>query len=174
MQTFPKGGKCRTAGVTIIESVIASALVVIVLGGLFVLQSEGMRRLKAQKETAVASLCLQHRLEQIRSANWTNITSAAAVRGLLNAPVPGADVLPAHEERIKISIYPPPNPEPTPISVVRNATGTVLIESAPAGTALVKSLALRVDVRESWTSGQGGRRRVRETSTVVALGGIVK
>lgn len=162
------------AGMTIIENMIAGGIVVFFLSGLFALSSHSVRRLHAQKETASVNLCLQQRVEQVRAATWTQIVTAEGIRKMLTAAVPGSEKLPHLDETITVSVYPPPDPLPTPIAVLREEDGTVRTLSEPADGSLTNASLVRVDFSESWKSGQSMRPRLRETSTVIALGGIVK
>jgi hypothetical protein len=163
------------AGTSILEAVVAAALVAGFMGGLFVMSSTAIRVLQAHRETASANECLQERFEQIRSANWTQITSAQAIRDrILNTPASASGRLPNLQERITVNVYPAPSPAPTPIQVMRHPDGTVTIDSQPATNSLSTSPTVRLDVQDSWQSAQGQRTRVRESSAVIALGGITK
>jgi hypothetical protein len=129
---------------------------------------------ESQRQTAAATLSISSRFEQIRASNWSVITSATAVQNsILNQASPAAGSLPVLEEQITISDYPPATPPSTPICVRRHADGSTEIVSNAVGGTLLDRLVVRVDVQARW-SGGGGRARIRESSTLVALGGIGK
>ena len=165
----------KTAGATILEVVLAGAIVALFLGSLFVLNSTGIGIVKAHRETAAANLCLQERLEQSRAANWSEITEADWIKAqILQAPAPGSSLLRNLEEQITVSVYPPPSPAVAATSVRRRPDGQVEILSRMSATTLAAIQTVRVDFRDTWTSARNGRTRVRETSTVLAIGGIGK
>lgn len=136
---------------------------------------------RAHKEILVANQCLQQRTEQYSAATWTQITDPTAACNLLGqvpvnglAPASSASLLPDQTETITISAYPPVTPAVTPLVVSRDSSGTTTIVSQPpAGFYLRNALSVRIDFRETWTSNQGRRPRMRECSTVVALGGLL-
>lgn len=163
-----------TRGVSLIEIMIAVSVVALSLGALFATFSASAGLAASQRQTAAATACISGRFEQIRAGSWAQITSPEAVQQfILDTPAASAEYLPQLAEQITISEYPPSNPPATPIVVRRGSNGTVEIVSRPSGGTLLSKLVVRVDVRSTWV-GTGGRTRVRESSTVVALGGIGK
>lgn len=168
---FPPAGQ---AGVTLVETMVGSALAAFGLIGLYVASSQCLSTTRAHREILTAEHCLEQRTEQYRAATWTQLTTASGVQGLLNvAPVNDA-ALGGHAERITVSAYPAAVPAPSPIVVTRDAGGnTAVVSQPPAGFYLQNASAVRIDFRETWTSLQGGRSRSRETSTVVASGGLL-
>ena len=77
---------------TILEAAFASAILTVVLSGLFVLQSDMMRMLSASTEATNASAHLQTRVEQVRLANWSQLTDPQWVQTNLLSSVTDADV----------------------------------------------------------------------------------
>jgi hypothetical protein len=155
---------------------VAACIATLVLGALAnaVASIHGMVR--AQRETIAANQLLVERLEQMRSEGWTEITSSSYLRDhVLAVASSHARFLARCHETITVSTYPPVTPAPTPVKVERRADGTVTtLSDAPGGFSLRQSLAVRIDLHVDWASGQGGRSRVRETSSVVALGGLLR
>jgi hypothetical protein len=173
--TLSRAWERQTAGATIIEVVLAGAIVALFLGSLFVLNSTGIGIVKAHRETAAANLCLQDRLEQARAANWSEITDPTWIKNqIFQAAPPASSLLRNLEEQITISAYPPPVPAVAVTAVRRRPDGQVDILSQMPAATLGPLQTVRLDFRNTWVSAQNSRTRIRETSTVLALGGIGK
>jgi hypothetical protein len=157
---------------------VLAAIVVIGLGlaALFTANSRAMGMLRASKQAAVASKCLQQRIEQIRNYNWTQVTDAQAMQDLYAVPpLPSAE-LPGFSEQVTISQYTPPippaaapSPAPPYLQITRDNNGTVTLVSD--NVSLVDNPSVRVDVQITWPNPNGGTR-MRETSVIVSNGGI--
>lgn len=157
---------------------MAAVLVIgLALTGLFAANSRAMGMLKAAKQAAVASKCLQQRIEQLRNYNWTQVTDSTALQDLYSTPpLPSAE-LPGFTEQLQVSAFTPsttsntqsPGPATPFLLITRDTSGTVTPVSDNVD--LVTGLAVRVDVQISWP-GPGGRNRTRQTSVVIANGGL--
>ena len=146
------------------------------LATLFAANSRAMSMLRSAKQAAVASKCLQQRIEQIRNYNWTQVTDAQSMQDLYTTPPLPSIELPGFSEQVTISAYTPPVPPataPTPappyLQVTRSNAGAVALASD--NTALVDGATVRVDVQITWPNANGGTR-MRETSVIVSNGGI--
>ena len=168
-------------GFTILEAAFASAIVTVVLGGLFVLQSNLMRMLASSTETTNASAHLQTRVEQVRLANWSQLTDPGWVQSTLLKSPTDADVnLPGLTETCTVSPYQSPCsgapavPPPPPFTVTRKADGTLAV--APAGYAYTALLSnqemLQVDLSITWPGP--GHTRTRTQTTLISPWGISK
>ena len=155
-ETFPKPRSCALhrrvrGGFTILEAAFASAIVTVVLGGLFVLQSNLMRMLASSTETPNASAHLQTRV------NLPGLKETYTVSPY-QSPCSGAP-----------AATPPP-----PFTVTRQADGTLAV--TPTGYAYTALLGnqemLQVDLSITWPSL--GRPRTRTQSTLVSPWGISK
>lgn len=163
------------AGLSIAEALISAALASTVIAALCMANAACLGLVKAHKETLAVTQRLNERIEQFRSANWSQITDAKQVQTLVAQTSTESSFLTDHVEQVTISTYPPVVPDVAPIKVSRSANGqTSIVSQPPSGFSLRNALAVRIDVRESWTSRQGKRPRLRESSTVVALGGLLK
>jgi hypothetical protein len=116
----------------------------------------------------VASKVLQQRLEQVRTANWVDVTDSAALQTLFAAAADGAAELPGESEIFTVTAW--PSGAGPSIQITRAAGGTMTVVTDNPD--LVDTPAVRVDVRTTWTGNPKKRTRVRETSTVVANGGL--
>ena len=121
-------------GFTVLEAAVAAAIVTVVLTGLFMLQSNMMRMLSASTETTNASAHLQTRAEQVRLANWPQLTDPNWVQAnLLKSPTDADVNLPGVSETYTVTPYQSPGsgapavaPTP-PFTVTRNADGTLTV-----------------------------------------------
>lgn len=62
-------------GYTLIEVVVAAGVMTAFLSGVFAVTAHALTLLHSTKEAAAATQVLQQRMEQVRSAAWTEITS---------------------------------------------------------------------------------------------------
>ena len=164
-----------SAGSTVAETVVATAIASIGITGLCVASAHCVGIARAHRELLIADHCLQERTEQFRAANWAQLTDANAVQRLMNTdPASNTDALAGQQESVSVSAYPPVTPAVAPITATKVPAGTAGIVSQPVtGFYLRNVTAVRVDFRETWTSAQGKRVRTRETSTVIAAGGLL-
>jgi hypothetical protein len=144
--------------------------------GVFAANSRALSLVKSAKQAAVASKCLQQRIEQVRNYNWTQVTDATAMQDLYSLPPLPSVELPGFSEQVSISAFTPgasgtPSPAPTgtPLLITRSSAGVVtLVTDNPT---LVSERLIRVNVQISWP-GPGGNTRLRETSVIVGNGGV--
>lgn len=168
-------------GFTVMEAAIAGAIVAVLMSGLFALQSNMMRMLSASTQTTNASAHLQTRVEQVRLANWPQLTDPNWVQsGLLNSPTDADVNLPGLSETYTVTSYQSPcsgapaATPPPPFTVTRQANGTLTV--SPAGYSYSALLAnqemLQVDL--SITFPSLGRTRTRAQCLLVSPWGISK
>ena len=163
-----KRSSCR--GFTLIDCIGATLIVAVALAGIFYTNGRALTMLRALKMTAISSKSLQQRLEQARTANWTEVTDAAFLQDLYSTPTDSAGELNGETDRITVSQWPVAATPLPNLQVTRNADGTVTINSD--SPAIVDGTAVRVDVRISWPGGVGGATRMRESSMIIANGGV--
>lgn len=145
-------------------------VIVIALAGIFYTNGRALTMLRALKQTAISSKSLQQRLEQARTANWTEITDAPFLQDLYSTPTDSAGEIIGETDRITVSQWPVASTPLPNLQVTRNADGTVTLNSDSPN--LVDGTAVRVDVRISWPGGVGGITRVRESTMIIANGGV--
>ncbi len=156
-----------------LEVMGAIMVVALFLSGTFVANSRALGMLRASKETITASKLLQERMEQLRMLNWAEITDASSIQDLFATQTNSASLFTGESESVTISKWPLTSgtTSSTSIKVNRAANGTVTLVSDNAdlvdGTPTV-----RVDVSVTWPGTPGNRTRIRETSTIVANGGL--
>lgn len=163
-------------GFTLIDVMGSLLIIGLALVAIITANTRSMTMLKSSRQAATASKCLQQRIEQIRTYNWTEVTDSQAMTDLYSAPPLPSVELPGFWEQVQISSYTPPIPPaapPTPTApfllITRGADGTVtVVQDNPD---LVSGPEVRIDVQINWP-GPGGTTRTRETSVIVANGGV--
>ncbi len=163
-----------------LEAGVAGAVVTIFLASLFVLNSDMMHLLRAATETANASQDLQQRVEQVRLANWNQITDPNWVQTtLFNTKTDASINLPGLTETLTVTAYTSPSSTsvasvPPPFTVTRNADGTCSV--SPAGYSATAMLGqqemVRIDLGVNWPSLS--RTRTRSLTSMVSRWGISK
>ncbi len=165
------------------EAAVAGAIIILFLTSLFALNSTVMRLLGAAAETSSASQDLQQRVEQVRLANWSQITNPTWVQAnLLGTPTDASVNLPGLQETLTVTPYVSPSSAPAAaatappaaFTVTRAATGAVTV--TPAGYASSAAMAnqemVQIDLRITWPGWN--RQRNRALTTLVSRWGISK
>ncbi len=151
------------------ETIIALAIGALAISGAMAVNSHQLRLVKATREASAASHSMQERLEQVRTATWSQITDPTYVSETLFSSLPRSIApLDRYREMITISAWP-------------EGSGPVLcVEKAPkqsarivsAGVGIAGQHLLKVDFQIRWGGGEGKRERRRELSTIISNGGI--
>ena len=174
------GRRGSRGGFTVVEAAVAGAIIILFLSSLFALNSTVMRLLGAARDTASASQDLQQRVEQVRLANWSQITDASWVQAnLLGTPTDASTNLPGLQETLTVTPYVTPSSVaptvvPPPFTVTRTPTGTVTV--TPSGYAFSATMAnqemVQIDLTITWPGWS--RQRNRALTTLVSRWGISK
>ena len=167
----------RARGFTMVDVMGAMMVVGLAFAGIFAANTRAMSMVKSAKQVAVASKCLQQRIEQIRNYNWTQITDLQAMQDLYAVPPLPAVELPGFTEQVTVCDYVPPMPGVNPpapaapwIKITRDVNG-VVTPVADATDLVDNSRLVRVDVQIQWP-GPNGTTRTRQTAVIIANGGI--
>ena len=188
----------RSKGFTLAE--VALAMGVVALFGLatFATNQRLLLALKSQKETTAASLAMQWRMEMFRGIAFSDIadkdyvkTNILTVRKPLDGsgqpilieippgsgqyfPIDPFAALGSITEQLTIGVYPADGSTNTVLSWDKLhpsgqeiSVNTNLLSEVTSGAVKM----MKVDVLETWTSGNG-RQRQRQLSTIVTIGNI--
>ena len=158
-------------GITLVESLVAASMLALFLAAVFSVNGRNLQLLKSGKESLSATAVLEERVEQLRTGNWDDVTSAAYLSTILGTASGSAANLRSLSEQIVISTYPPPSPATATNQVTRSSSGTVATVSS--NSALRVQNSVRADIRVTWIGPPNGRTRVREISTIIANGGLI-
>lgn len=163
----------RSQGFSLLEANLAVALTLIGLAGCFAANANLLGMLKAANQGASASQSIQERVEQMRTANWLQITDSNYLKtNFLSSPTASARSLPGCIETLTVTGYPPPVAGEGPSTRLTSSDGQVAVLSIDTG---LKSNALvKADWVVTWTVGGNQSLRTRSGTVLVAKGGIVK
>ena len=159
----------RTRGFTIVETLITTVIAAAGIGAAMALNGAHLRLVHSSRASNAATLALQERVEQMRLGNWRKITNVDYLKDTILASAPkSAAPLDKPTEKIIISAYPDPAAA-NRLIVERNANGQRVTISA--GEGLGSQRLAQVELSIAWM-GEGGRTRMRSTTTVISNGGI--
>lgn len=157
------------AGYSLIEANIATGMVGIFVATVMTMNANLLGLIKAGKETTSANQALQERVEQMRIANWVQITDAGYIStNLLNTATGSAVGLPGVTETLTVTSA--TNSSLAPAKITRSGTS---VQVNSANTALQSERMVRVDVKLVW-NGRDKRQHTRATCALIAKGGIAK
>ncbi len=153
------------AGFTIPEVVVAATLVAVFFCSIFEVNGLCLRFISASKENVGATEAVHDRLEQLRNADFSTLTSVSSTKSLLAQPANPSPLAKKAIETVIVSDYPSGSPS---ITYTRAINGTV--SSVPATANFSNSTLLQVDVANQWPATFGNRTGAAQTSTVIAQG----
>jgi Tfp pilus assembly protein PilV len=153
------------AGFTIPEVVVAATLVAVFFCSIFEVNGLCLRFISASKENVGATEAVHDRLEQLRNADFTTLTSVSSMKSLLAQPANPSPLAKKALETVTVSDYTSGNPT---VTYTRAINGTV--SSVPATANFSSSVLVRVDVANQWPATFGNRTGAAQTSTVIAQG----
>src|SRR4051812_22385481 len=94
---------------TIPEAIVAISVIMLALGAVMQLNGQQLKMVKSARQSNAATLSLGERIEQLRIANWRQITDATYLRDTYFATQPRSMApLDQTVEKITISGYPDP------------------------------------------------------------------
>ena len=157
------------SGFSLVEAVVSMAIGSMAVGGAMLLNAHQLRLVKSTRESSAAIQTIQERIEDLRNANWKQITDPAYLSGTYFTKFPKSVApLDRYWEKITVSAWPDPS-VCNKLIVEKSQRTSALVLLSGAGLA-DRSLA-RVDVQLTWV-GKDRRARTREMSTVISNGGI--
>lgn len=157
-------------GFTLLDSVLACAMLALALGAVFTVSSHALQTLRLAKDETVASQVLQQRLEQLRIANWQRVSDPTWLRdNILNVEADGGFGLAALKETVAIVPY-------NSTSVNGNVfTRQNYLAAAGAGnTDLLAERTVRIQWTLDWNGVPKNRPHRREAVIILAKGGVAK
>jgi Tfp pilus assembly protein PilV len=157
-----------SAGFTLAEVLVSMSALMVAITGIAALNSSALALTRSGKQTVSASMYLQERVEQLRSANWQQITSANYLRDSVFSSTPrnGAGISPVTET---LTLTAHPDPTATEPLQIRKSNSAVTLVKSGSGLANQSVAALTLQVQ--WV-GKDGRTRSRELSTILSRAGV--
>jgi prepilin-type N-terminal cleavage/methylation domain-containing protein len=164
--------KRSQSGVTLVETMIAAAIIAIFFATIFELNAVCLRYIDASKESVAALQGVQDRVEVLRNLAFTDLTNATVVQNLMATPANGSEFAKAKPaEVVTIKAYD---------TVAKATSGTGIKISRPTGAVVTPSIDLNslvlpnlgvvlVNVKYTWNM-LGGRSGSEQTETIIASG----
>src|ERR1700720_4856323 len=106
----------RQKGFTLVEVLVAVALLAAIFVTIFEVDARCLRFIDASKEVVAALQGGQDRIEQMRSLLFTDLTNATTVQTLMTTPSNGSALAQNATEVFTLSHYPTPDPSNTQIT----------------------------------------------------------
>ena len=160
------------SGYSLVEANVAVAICIVTLGGCFAANANCLGMLRSANESAAASQSLQERVEQMRIANWVQITDSEYLKtNLVASPTASARSLGDCTETLTLTAYPPPAGVSTSMKI-RRTNGLVSVDSNAPN--LKNSAMVKAEWTLSWKTAGKETLRTRTGAALVANGGIVK
>jgi prepilin-type N-terminal cleavage/methylation domain-containing protein len=153
------------AGFTLPEIVVAAALVAVFFVSIFEVNGLCLRFISASKENVGATEAVHDRLEQLRNADFSTLTTVSSMKSLLAQAANSSPLAKKAVETVTVSDYLSGSPT---ITYTRAANGTV--SSVPTTANFSSSTLVRIDVANQWPATFGNRTGATQTSTVIAQG----
>jgi Tfp pilus assembly protein PilV len=158
----------RVGGTTLIETLVAIALLVGSFVSLFELNARCLRFIDSSKEAAGALQGVQDRLESLRNLAFTDLTNATYVQNLMTTPSNGSDFAQKVTEVVTLSAYPTQDASNTQVTRGPGASVTPTVNSTDAS--LANAALVKVNVTYSWNTILGSRSESEQTETIISAG----
>ena len=153
------------AGFTLPEIVVATALVAVFFSSIFEINALCLRYISASKENVGAIEAVNDRLERLRNADFSTLTSVSSMKSLLATAANSSPLANRAVETITVSDY--SSGVPT-ITYTRSANGAVA--TVPSTANFSNSTLVQVDVTNQWPATFANRTTTAQTSTVISAG----
>src|SRR3712207_4193620 len=165
--------KTAEAGTSLLETSIAACTAALFLGSLFTMNMTAMKTMRTAREATSASQILQQRVEQMRIANWHQVTDAdwltSTSAKLLHSDAPGSESLKGLKETLTLIPYGSSSTSTT--KIIREKGTTQIVNR---NTALQKEMAMKVVWTVEYSGGVNSQATTRQTVAVLANGGVAK
>lgn len=165
MQTHP----IKRAGFSSAEALVSLCIGAFAVAAGLTVNSHELKLVKSTREASAATGLLEERVEQLRSANWRQMTDAEYLADSYFASVPkSAAVFHDYTEKIKVSAW-PDETAATPLLIEKKVKSDPVV--LLSGSGLAEQRLAKLDMQISWL-GKDSRTRVREFTTMISNGGI--
>lgn len=144
------GTKWRASGFSIVEAIIAAAVILVGLSALFAASGQSMELLKQARFSASASQIAQQRMEMLRRTGAANLLSATAVQTLM-ATKPDSELEMQATSNLAETLQITPYPSGSPIVINATRSGGSISTASTGATSLSGThRGYRVDLQISW------------------------
>jgi Tfp pilus assembly protein PilV len=160
--------KIHQMAFTLVEVLVAIALLVGSFVTIFELNARCLRFIDASKEAVGALQGVQDRVEQLRNLSFTDLTNATTVNTLMTTPSNGSAFAQNVTEVVTLSAYPTPNGANTQITRGPGASVTPTVNSTD--TNLANAALVKLNVTYTWSTTLGGQAQSEQTETIISAG----
>jgi Tfp pilus assembly protein PilV len=172
--------KSCLAGTTLIETLVAVALLVGFFVTIFELNAVCLRYIDSSKESVAALQGVQDRVEGLRNLSFANLTSPSYMITAQPTPSPSgsapvslyypsnaSDFAARVTETVKLSGYPSGSPT---ITFTRAPGAGVTPTHTPSSVDFSTTALVKLNVTYTWTTALGGRSGSEQTETIISAG----
>jgi hypothetical protein len=156
---------------------VAAALIILVLVGIYTMQAQGMQLLRAGRNVGSTSQMMQQRVEQLRCKAYATVCTSAGLLSLMNG---ATGTVTAERELVgarnlveTVTIFPYYRPTVTPPATLQSFTITRTggVATGPGvATSLAAEPQVKASLRVFWDDRTGSHER--EFTTVLSSGGL--
>lgn len=158
---------------TLIEVMVAMAIVAVFLSGMFALNTQTFQLLRSTQGVIAAEECTRDRLDKMRNAAFNSMVDPTYISGTVLATAGNTfPLLDGLQITLQVTSFPPPATPATDVKTVivtRNSSGTVAVTKAGDGT-LQNQPTVMVMATTTWTAR--GQTRTHEAYILATAGGI--
>ena len=162
-------------GFTLVEVVVATALVVFALAGIFAMHGQSMDVMRSARDSSSASQVLQQRVEQLRMSRFDAFATSSGLATLMDGAAGATDSeremagVRNFSESVTMSVFPRPGVSPVPSQsfTVMRANGAAKVVTA--GDLRSRS-PVNAELVVTWTNRSGAHSR--EFATVISQSGV--
>jgi hypothetical protein len=165
-----------SAGTSIVEVMVAMAVVVIFLSGIHLMNSRVWGMLGSGLNSIAATRALNGRAEQLRASTWNQVTDAAFLVGggtnppsVLGLAGDSAGDLGSITETIAVTDY--LTGTAPPFQVTRYSDGTVTATPTDGSPTMAAQPSAQVDLTVTWKA-KGGASHSRQLRMIFTNGGL--
>ena len=161
----PTPFKRGRAAFALVETMTSVGVIALFIAAMIVMTSNVLGLLRSSRDTITASQSLQKRTEEIRMANWLQITNPAFLTTHVFTPPEESSLgLAGYTETITISPY-PADPTVANAKIIRKNGAW---EVAATNPSLKNQRMVQVDVSVNWTGVPNSKYHTRTSTSLVA------
>ena len=163
----------RTDAFSLVETVIAVAMVAIGFLGAFATAVHAGKMVSAADEDALVCSGLEQRVDQLRLLAWPELTDGTGITGKVwtARPEPTSGITIAQET---LTLSPWDVAAAKTLTATWNGTSSPTVSFNGAAQPLSDAGAVKVVATLTWTGRRSGRSQTRSLVTVISRGGISK
>jgi len=171
-----KNSRNSAKGTTLVEVIVAVALVVGFFVSIFEVNGICLRYIRASKNNLAVLQGIQDRLEQLRNMTYASLTTASSVQSLMATPANGSEFLARVPTEVvtmtgyqSIANYFAGTADATKTQITLSPGGSSATINTTDGS-LSSAALIKVKVTYTWNEIFGGRSRSEDSETLISAG----